>query len=216
MWRHAPRPVRGVMVRAVIGLTATAMIAATGSHFVMPDVKRVASYDILNVAAIDDSPPSTVGISEGSDWYYAVNDALSKPGITAAEIEAIRADVDQRLQSMLDIGVTNVRVLVPWANIEQKDPSLSQSTRNWNALDMIVNAANAKGMGILACSTRRRCGLRSRRRSTVSRRTSTTSPISPSRWLCATATRSAPTRSGTNRTPSSSGIRWTRSTTPRC
>lgn len=148
MWRHAPRPVRGVMVRAVIGLTATAMIAATGSHFVMPDVKRVASYDILNVAAIDDSP-STVGISEGSDWYYAVNDALSKPGITAAEIEAIRADVDQRLQSMLDIGVTNVRVLVPWANIEQKDPSLSQSTRNWNALDMIVNAANAKGMGIL-------------------------------------------------------------------
>lgn len=124
------------------------MIAATGSHFVMPEVKRVASYDILNVAAIDDSP-STVGISEGSDWYYAVNDALSKPGITAAEVEAIRADVNQRLQSMLDIGVTNVRVLVPWANIEQKDPSLPQSARNWNALDMIVNAANAKGMGIL-------------------------------------------------------------------
>lgn len=148
MWGHVPGSTRGVMKRAVIGLTTTAMIAAAGSHFVMPDVKRVASYEILNVAAIDEAP-STVGISEGGDFFHDINDKLLKPNITAAEIAAIRAEVDQRLQSMKDIGVTNVRVLVPWANIELKDPDLPGATRNWAAMDMIVNAANAKGMGIL-------------------------------------------------------------------
>ena len=148
MWGHVPGSTRGVMKRAVIGLTTTAMIAAAGSHFVMPDVKRVASYEILNVAAIDEAP-STVGISEGGDFFHDINDKLLKPNITAAEVAAIRAEVDQRLQKMKDIGVTNVRVLVPWANIELKDPDLPGATRNWAAMDMIVNAANAKGMGIL-------------------------------------------------------------------
>ena len=148
MWGHGPGSTRGVMKRAVIGLTTTAMIAAAGSHFVMPDVKRVASYEILNVAAIDEAP-STVGISEGGDFFHDINDKLLKPNITAAEVAAIRAEVDQRLQKMKDIGVTNVRVLVPWANIELKDPDLPGATRNWAAMDMIVNAANAKGMGIL-------------------------------------------------------------------
>lgn len=147
MWGSRPGPVRGIAVRSVIGLTTAAIVAATGSHFVMPEVQHTATYNVQNTAAIDDSP-STVGISEGSDFYIAINNALAAPD---ADPVAILAEVNARLQQMQDLGVENVRLLVPWAGVQPVDPALGSPAGdpNWGALDLIVNAAHDKGMGIL-------------------------------------------------------------------
>ncbi|MCV7213030.1 cellulase family glycosylhydrolase [Mycolicibacterium canariasense] len=128
-------------------MTTAAIVAATGSHFVMPRVQPVVAYQIENTAAIDDSP-STVGISEGSDFYIAINNALAAPD---ADPVAILAEVNARLQQMQDLGVENVRLLVPWAGVQPLDPALGSPAGdpNWGALDLIVNAAHDKGMGIL-------------------------------------------------------------------
>ncbi|MEN4478359.1 cellulase family glycosylhydrolase [Mycolicibacterium cosmeticum] len=128
-------------------MTTAAIVAATGSHFVMPRVQPVVAYQIENTAAIDDSP-STVGISEGSDFYIAINNALAAPD---ADPVAILAEVNARLQQMQDLGVENVRLLVPWAGVQPVDPALGSPAGdpNWGALDLIVNAAHDKGMGIL-------------------------------------------------------------------
>ncbi len=147
MWGSRPGPVRGIAVRSVIGLTTAAIVAATGSHFVMPEVQHAATYNVQNTAAIDESP-STVGISEGSDFYIAINNALAAPD---ADPVAILAEVNARLQQMQDLGVENVRLLVPWAGVQPVDPALGSPAGdpNWGALDLIVNAAHDKGMGIL-------------------------------------------------------------------
>ena len=64
---------------------------------------------------------------------------------------AILAEVNARLQQMQDLGVENVRLLVPWAGVQPVDPALGSPAGdpNWGALDLIVNAAHDKGMGIL-------------------------------------------------------------------
>jgi hypothetical protein len=87
---------------------------------------RQASYDIVNTAAIDESP-TTIGIAE-SNLYSMSN-----------------AEIDKALDKMLSLGVTNVRVGVFWLNIQPT----SATKYNWAKTDYIVKAASDRGMGIL-------------------------------------------------------------------
>ncbi|MGJ6122491.1 cellulase family glycosylhydrolase [Mycolicibacterium sp. Y3] len=91
----------------------------------MPAVRQ-ASYDIVNTAAIDESP-TTIGIAE-SNLYSMSN-----------------AEIDKALDKMLSLGVTNVRVGVFWLNIQPT----SATKYNWAKTDYIVKAASDRGMGIL-------------------------------------------------------------------
>ena len=97
---------------------------------------------------------------------YASGIFLQPPGLTAAEIELVaeisaspttvgvavsplygqtRAQIDEQLDDMLAIGVTNIRVFVPWGLIE-----IADDTYYWDLIDDVMEAAQARNMGVLA------------------------------------------------------------------
>lgn len=97
---------------------------------------------------------------------YASGIFLQPPGLTAAEIELVaeisaspttvgvavsplygqtRAQIDEQLDDMLAIGVTNIRVFVPWGLIE-----IADDTYYWDMIDDVMEAAQARNMGVLA------------------------------------------------------------------
>jgi hypothetical protein len=53
-------------------------------------------------------------------------------------------DVNHQLDLMLSTGVHNVRLLMPWASIQPAPDSY-----DWGQADMIVDAANARGIAVL-------------------------------------------------------------------
>lgn len=116
-------------------MTAAALVAATGSHFVMPDVKQVVSYDVMNVAAIDESP-STVGIADSNIYFTHSFEEVKK-----------------HLDLVESLGVKNVRLLVPWIFIQQQDPMGGpvdwEQDLDWAKLDQIVQEVDRRGLGIL-------------------------------------------------------------------
>lgn len=132
MWDQMRKPIRRVAIRGVIALIAASLFVATASQHVLPLTKQRA-YNVMQVAQIDESP-STIGVSD-SDLYFAQS------------VEEINA----RLDLMQSLGVTNVRILVPWANVQPLHPDtpFGLGAPNWGQLDKVVNAAAARGMGIL-------------------------------------------------------------------
>ena len=132
MWVKMPKAVHRVALRGVIALIAASLFAATSSYFVLPASKHK-SYDVAPVAAIEESP-STIGIAD-SEIYMS------------ASIE----EINERLDMMQSLGVTNVRIMVPWAGVQPLHPDTPFGLGNprWEQLDKVVNAAAARGMGIL-------------------------------------------------------------------
>lgn len=53
-------------------------------------------------------------------------------------------DVNRAMDLMVDTGVQSVRILMPWAGV-QPDPD----TWNWGQVDLMVNATNSRGLGVL-------------------------------------------------------------------
>lgn len=135
MWKCVPQSVRGIANRAVIGVTTAALVAATGSHFVMPEAKQLVSYEVMNVAAIDESP-TTVGIADSGIYFTESLDA-----------------VKERLDLMESLGVSDVRLLIPWIFIQTQDPMGGpvdwDLDLDWGKLDQIVQEVDSRGMGIL-------------------------------------------------------------------
>ncbi|MCF6390250.1 cellulase family glycosylhydrolase [Mycobacterium sp. MBM] len=116
-------------------MSAAALVAATGSHYVAPEVKRVVAYDVINVAAINESP-TTVGIADSNIYF---TDSLD--------------EVKQRLDLIESLGVSDVRLLVPWMFIQNQDPMGGpvdwEQDLDWAKLDQIVDEVESRGMGIL-------------------------------------------------------------------
>ncbi|MGW0162421.1 cellulase family glycosylhydrolase [Mycobacterium sp. NPDC003323] len=98
----------------------------------MPTSKQ-RSYDVTPVATIEESP-STIGVAD-SELYMA----------------ASMEEINERLDLMQSLGVTNVRIMVPWAGVQPLHPDtpFGLGAPRWDQLDKIVNAAAARGMGIL-------------------------------------------------------------------
>jgi len=116
---------RGVATRGIIAAVPAAMVMAYSGNLVAPTTPRSASYSYVETAEIVDSP-STVGIAD-SNLY----------GMTDAEIST---ELD-RLQSL---GVTNIRVFVPWGLVEYAD-----DTYDWSYVDGIMKAAEERDMGVM-------------------------------------------------------------------
>lgn len=85
--------------------------------------------DVAMMAAIDESN-TTIGIAD-SDLYFA------SP-----------AQVDAALDQMQAMGVNTVRIGIPWAGINPVP-----GYYNWSQADYMINAADARGMGVLAVIT---------------------------------------------------------------
>lgn len=92
----------------------------------MVPAMTTAGMDVLPVAAIDESS-DTIGFAD-SDLY----------GMTPAQIDA-------QLDQMQAMGVNDVRVMIPWAGVE-----FYPGYYDWSTVDYVVNAADARDMGVLA------------------------------------------------------------------
>jgi hypothetical protein len=119
--------------RGMIAALPVAMVAAYSTNVVVPP-PRMTAAEYQMVAEINVSP-TTIGIA-ASPLYGQSYDS-----------------VKQQLQDMKNIGVTNIRVFVPWATIEffgPQDPSTWPGTQLWSDMDNIMRAAKELDMGMLA------------------------------------------------------------------
>jgi hypothetical protein len=107
---------------------ATIAVSAVGATTLSPGLRSV-TLDVAAMAAIDESN-TTIGIAD-SDLYFA------SP-----------AEVDAALDQMQAMGVNTVRIGIPWAGINP-----IPGYYNWSQSDYMINAADARGMGVLAVIT---------------------------------------------------------------
>jgi polysaccharide biosynthesis protein PslG len=113
-------------VRIGIAVTVSAVVSAGAVALVVPASGPPPVSLPFEVAAAINTSNTTVGFAD-SDIY----------GMT-------RADIDRTLDEMQAMGVTNVRILIPWAFIEYNDDQFY-----WETVDYLVNAAYERDMGIL-------------------------------------------------------------------
>ncbi|MEH3155927.1 MAG: cellulase family glycosylhydrolase [Gordonia paraffinivorans] len=126
MHQARPRSTWPLITRITTAATGLASVAAVvGVVALAPPSGQMA---VTPVAAIVDSP-TTVGISD-NDLYWDANNPAS---------------VQESLDRMQALGVQNIRIAVPWAAVEPVD-----GYYDWSSIDAMVNAADARGMGVLA------------------------------------------------------------------
>lgn len=118
--------------RVAITSIAAALFAATATQNVLPLTKQ-RTYEVMQVAEIEEVP-STIGMAD-SELY----------------LQGSLDQINDRLDLMQSLGVTNVRILVPWAGVQPLHPDtpFGLGAPRWDQLDMVVNAAAERGMGIL-------------------------------------------------------------------
>jgi polysaccharide biosynthesis protein PslG len=109
--------------------TAAVVIAATpapAASSTPPASRGVLHLPVVLTAAINESP-TTLGIADSS--LYTLSET----------------DVNKTLDELQSLGVTDVRIAVPWIFVQ---PNSSQSY-DWSKVDMVVDAAAARNMGVL-------------------------------------------------------------------
>jgi hypothetical protein len=125
MAKSKERLLRRIATRSVLAALPVAIASAYASGlFIEPP--RLAEAKFQTVAEIT-TTPSTVGI--------ATSPLYGQP----------KAAIEKQLDDMLAIGVTNIRVFVPWGLVEPVD-----NFYNWSSIDDIMSAAAARNMGVLA------------------------------------------------------------------
>lgn len=128
MWQMDSGWNRPPFKRFVIAGMATIAVSAAGATALLPGVHPVTT-DVAMMAAIDESN-TTIGIAD-SDLYFA------SP-----------AEIDAALDEMQAMGVNTVRIGIPWAGINP-----IPGYYDWSQSDYLINAADERGMGILAVIT---------------------------------------------------------------
>ena len=121
----------GAAKRMVTTATAAALIAAMLTPSATAAGRSPVSRGPIHVpvvlmAAIDESS-TTLGVADSN--LYGLSDA----------------DLNKTLDELQSLGVTDVRIAVPWIFVQ---PTGSQSY-DWSALDRVVNAAAYRDMGVL-------------------------------------------------------------------
>jgi hypothetical protein len=107
---------------------ATVAVSAVGATTLVPSLQTVTT-DVAEMAAINESN-TTIGIAD-SDLYF------ESP-----------AAIDAALDEMQAMGVNTVRIGIPWAGINP-----IPGYYDWSQSDYLINAADERGMGILAVIT---------------------------------------------------------------
>lgn len=115
---------RYALSRICIWLIVAAVFSG-GSASLLASGPRLVSHEVINTASIP-ATASTVGIA-GADIFFMS-----------------QADVNRTLDAMQSLGVSNIRLQIPWAAVEG-----TKGTYDWSVVDKVVNAAAARNMGIL-------------------------------------------------------------------
>ncbi|MGU3293138.1 cellulase family glycosylhydrolase [Williamsia sp. M5A3_1d] len=126
--RIAPQiSLRDILRSILIALIAILIIGVTalGSPGHRPP-------DAITDAATVSTASTTLGIAD-SDLYFAYNDPTA---------------VAKHLDETAALGIHDVRLVVPWAAVET-----TKGQYTWGGVDNMVNAASARGMGVLAVVT---------------------------------------------------------------
>ncbi len=110
--------------RGLIAVLPVSIICVYSTPSVLPS--RLVAAQVENTAEIVSSP-SSIGIAD-SGLY----------GETQAQI-------NQTLDTLQSIGVQDVRVFVPWIYVEP-----ANGVYNWSSIDMVIQAAQARNMGVMA------------------------------------------------------------------
>jgi hypothetical protein len=119
--------------RSVIAAIPVAMVAAYAGNSFVPVPPRMAAYNYQPVAEITvDS--GTVGVADSNLFFLRDDTDTIDPVAVAQHLDELQA-----------LGVDNVRIYVPWRFIEAQ-----QGTYDWSAMDVIMNAAAERNMGVLA------------------------------------------------------------------
>lgn len=138
MSRAMSRRLRRYGIVTVIAVAPIAILCAYVANLLVPTspLPRPATYNYVPTASIIESN-ETIGIADSDVYGLSLpNGALDKAAVDA-HFDAIKA-----------LGVTTVRVLVPWAGVQPLDPATS-SYRDWSRVDYIVKAAADRGMSVL-------------------------------------------------------------------
>ncbi|MEZ0054433.1 hypothetical protein ABIA30_005474 [Mycobacterium sp. MAA66] len=121
--------------QAPIGASAQAAVPAAAMPTIEIDFRLTASA--TDIGSTGTSGPATIAAS------------ASTVGVADSNIWSLNAaGVDQDLSEMQSIGVTSVRLPIPWTFIEPQN-----GTYDWSQMDMIINAAQARGISIVGTIT---------------------------------------------------------------
>lgn len=108
-----------------------AIVVTAGAHLSVPPEPRIrqAASPYVLTATVDTSS-TAAGIAE-SDFYYMSAD-----------------DLASAMDSLDSLGVTQIRILVPWRNIEA-----TEGEYDWSSLDTVIAAAAERGIAVTASVT---------------------------------------------------------------
>ncbi|AXK77246.1 hypothetical protein DXK33_21255 [Mycolicibacterium neoaurum] len=127
-WQRAANPLCSVAAP----LFAAALVGASVQTGAPPpptqDVQQVSAQ--VTLAAAIDTSPNAVGIAE-SELYF----------MTPAEVEVA-------LDTMESLGVTQIRIFVPWRAVVP-----APGVYNWSEVDKVVDAAYERGIAVMGAVT---------------------------------------------------------------
>jgi polysaccharide biosynthesis protein PslG len=106
-------------MKTIAALIAVLVLAATATHLL--SMPETSTTPVIETAAI-----GNLGFADSDMYGWGPDDVNKGMDVIAAS------------------GARNVRVLMPWAGI-QPDPD----SWNWGQVDLMVDAANARGLGVL-------------------------------------------------------------------
>lgn len=128
-----PGRVSRPLARTVVAATAFILLGAAAGQALMPggtaSPRPAVTAAVVPVADIIEKA-DTLGIAD-SDLYFKT-----------------QAEIDASLDRMQALGVRNVRVLIPWYDVEP-----DEGVYKWDNIDRVVAAADKRGMGVLATVT---------------------------------------------------------------
>lgn len=121
----------------VAALCATAILGfgtvSSAPFLTIPPVASVISQAApvpIRLVAVIDQSSTTIGIADSS--LYGLDSAT----------------LDTTLDHIASLGVTSVRVAIPWMSVEARE-----GTYDWTQLDALVSAAQSRGISIVATLT---------------------------------------------------------------
>ncbi|WP_131815088.1 cellulase family glycosylhydrolase [Mycolicibacterium holsaticum] len=110
------------LLQAVVALAAVVLVSAGLTQMLAPDSDNTRSVPVTETAAV-----SSLGFADSWLWFLSPD------------------DVNRQLDLMVNTGVRSARIMMPWAGIQP-----APQEWNWGQADLIVNAANARGIAVVA------------------------------------------------------------------
>ncbi|MGB8402683.1 MAG: cellulase family glycosylhydrolase [Mycobacterium sp.] len=113
-----------------VPLLATVVIGASAGLYAPADATIPIRAEQIALVATIDTAADAVGVSESTLYFMS------------------QSDLNTAMQQMQTMGITQVRVLLPWRAMEPADGSYS-----WTQSDQLLNTAKQYGIAVDACVT---------------------------------------------------------------